>query len=388
MGSQERKAIIEAPIKAILTEAGTTFFISNNKALKKFKLSDQTEEYGFLLDQFSPASLQRMILFDYISKIEITVKEFASLRQEIMDICKLLTYSMLYRQYDALVLQRILAGEVVKNWNRKNPGNIVDEKTRVNETLLGTMMLDRDKTIANTKQTILAPVHAFISKNSKLMPDEKNIQLLLSEKFLNNIRPFTWFIIAKFRETEGYEGLVKEVRTGLMEYMEKSRIAEYIALNVIELATNAENSNLKREAKTLFKGEVDMNAVLFDTKVRRQVQDSLQQKGEMVSVLWKLGSKAATFGMQGRLQITIYNKDSDFDKIKDVINDMKTLNLKKTTLMDFYKNIPPGEANSELGLYYLSYLSEACEKVHVKIESLVNQRPGSDLTIVTLGINL
>ena len=143
MGSQERKAIIEAPIKAILTEAGTTFFISNNKALKKFKLSDQTEEYGFLLDQFSPASLQRMILFDYISKIEITVKEFASLRQEIMDICKLLTYSMLYRQYDALVLQRILAGEVVKNWNRKNPGNIVDEKTRVNETLLGTMKIGR-----------------------------------------------------------------------------------------------------------------------------------------------------------------------------------------------------------------------------------------------------
>ena len=304
------------------------------------------------------------------------------------DICKLLTYSMLYRQYDALVLQRILSSEVVKIWNRKNPGNIVDEKTRINETLLGTMMLDRDKAIANTKQSILAPVHSFISKNSKLMPDEKNIQLLLSEKFLNNIRPFTWFIMAKFRETDGYESLVKEVRTGLMEYMEKSRIAEYIALNVIELATNAENSNLKREAKTYFKGEVDMNAVLFDTKVRRQVQDSLQQKGELVSILWKLGSRGATFGMQGRLQITIYNKDPEFDKVKDSINDAKNLDLKKTSLLDFYKNVPPGEANTELGLYYLSYLSEACEKVHIKMESLVNQLPGSDLTIITLGISL
>jgi hypothetical protein len=388
MGTQERKAIIEAPVKAILTDAGTTFFINNNKPLKKFKRSDQSEEHGFLLDHFSPASLQRMILMDYIAKIEISVKEFASLRQEIMDICKLLTYSMLYRQYDALVFQRILSNDVVKNWNRKNPANLIDEKTRLTETLVSTVLRDRDKTLAAIKQSILAPLHAYISKNSKLMPDEKNIQLLLSEKFLNNIRPFIWFIMAKFRESDGYEGLVKEIRTSLMEYMEKSRIAEYIALNVVELATNTENSNLKREAATLFKGEVDMNAVLFDTKVRRLVQDSLQQKGELVSISWELGSRGLSFGMQGRLQTTISNKESEFEKIKDSMIEAKNLDLKKCSLLEFYKTASPQESNTELGLYYLSYLSEACEKVHVKMESLVNQSPGSDLTIITLAVNL
>lgn len=388
MGLQERKATIEAPIKAILTDAGTTFFINNKKPLKKFKLSDQSEEYGFLLDTFSPASLQRMILVDYISKIEMSVKGFSSLRQEIKDISKLLTYSMLYRQYDALVFQRILSSEVVKNWNRKNPSNIIDEKTKINESLLDAALQDRNKTLVAIKESILAPLHSFISKSSKLMPNEKNIQLLLSEKFLDNIRPFSWYIMAKFHESDGYENLVKEVRTGLMEYMEKSRIAEYLALNVVELAINTENSNLKREAATYFRGEIDMNAVLFDTKVRTIVQDSLHQKGELVALSWKLGSRSTPFSMQGRLQITIYNKESEFDKIRESTNEAKNLDLKKSSLLDFYKTVSPKESNTELGLYYLSYLSEACEKVHVKMETLVNQLPGSDLTIVSLAVNL
>jgi hypothetical protein len=388
MGSQERKAIIEVPVKAILTEAGTAFFINNKKPVKKFKLADQGEEYGIMLERFSPASLQRMMLVDYIAKIEIAASEFVAFRQEVMDICKLVTYSMLYRQYDALVFQRILASDVVKTWNRRNPANIIDDKTRINDNFLTTVLNDKEKTVTAIKQSILGPMHLFISKNSKLMPDEKNIQLLLSEKFLNNLRPFTWFIITKFHGIEGYESLVKDIRTGLMEYMEKSRIAEYIALNVMELATNAENSNLKREAKTIFHDEVDMNAVLFDMKIRKQVMESLQKKGEVVSISWKLGSRGTSIGTQGHLHVTIYNKESEYGRLSQSIKDAKNLDLKKTTLLDFYKNTPAGESSTELGLYYLSYLSEACEKVNVKMESMVNQLPGSDLTIISLVMNL
>ena len=36
-----------------------------------------------------------------------------------------------------------------------------------------------------------------------------------------------------------------------------------------------------------------------------------------------------------------------------------------------------------MGLYYLSYLSEACEKVNVRFESNASQF-GSDLTVINL----
>ncbi len=385
---QERKSVIDLPVKLVLTEEGTTFFIRKGKNLKKFKLADNVEEYGIILDSFTPASLQRMILVDYISKVEISKSELMSARQDIMDLSKLVVYSMLYRQYDTYIFARILASDVIKKWNRLNPANIIDDKTRINDAFLQTVLKDKAKDLLEIKQQILAPMYAYISKNTALLPEEKNIQLLLSEKFLNNLRPFTWFIVAKFKGADGYEQLVKDLRTALAEYMEKSKIAEYVSLMIMELAMNAENSNLKREAKLIFKGAVDMNAVLFDPNIRRQVIESLEHKGELVYLSWKLGSRGVSVGTQGRLQITLYNKESEYQAVKELFDDRKNIDLKKKSLQDFYKQLPESEANTELGLYYLSYLSEACEKVNVKFESLVNQMQGSDLTVITLGLYL
>jgi len=385
---QERKSIIDLPVKLVLTEEGTSFFIRKGKNLKKFKLADNVEEYGIILDSFTPASLQRMMLVDYVSKVEISKSEFMSTRQEVMDLSKLVVYSMLYRQYDAYIFARVLASDVIKKWNRLNPANIIDDKTHINDSFLQGVLKDKDGDLREIKREILAPMRAYISKNSALLPEEKNIQLLLSEKFLDNLRPFTWFIVTKFKGSDGYEQLVKDLRASLAEYMEKSKIAEYVSLMIMELAMNAENNNLKREAKAIFKGAVDMNAVLFDPNIRRQVIDALERKGDLVYLSWKIGSRGASVGMQGRLQFTLYNKESEYQAVKETFDERKNADLKKKSLQDFYKQLPESEANTELGLYYLSYLSEACEKVNVKFESLVNQMPGSDLTVISLVLYL
>lgn len=128
--------------------------------------------------------------------------------------------------------------------------------------------------------------------------------------------------------------------------------------------------------------------MLFDPNVRRQVIESLKRRGELVYISWKLGSRGSSIGTQNKLQLTIFNKESEYEKMKEAIDEKKSADLKKRSLQDFYKDLPDGEANTELGLYYLSYLSEACDKVNIKFESLVNQLPGSDLTVISLVINL
>jgi hypothetical protein len=383
----ERKSIIDLPVKLVLTDEGTTFFIRNNKKINKFKLADNKEEYGLFLDKFSPASIQRMLLIDYIAKVEISKSEFMTSRQEIMDLSKLVVYGILYRQYDTYIFNRVLTSELIKKWNRLNPANIIDEKTKINNDYLQNILKEKKAEISEIKQQILSPLYAHISRNTALLPEEKNIQLLLSEKYLNNLRPFIWFIVTKFKGADGYDQLLKDIRTSLAEYMERSKIAEYVSLMIMELAMNAENSNLKREAKNMFKGTVDINAVLFDPNIRKQVIEALERKRELVYLSWQLGSRSASIGTQGKLQITLYNKESEYREMKASIDDKKSADLKKKTLMDFYREIPDGESNTELGLYYLSYLSEACEKVNVKFESLVNQIKSSDLTVISLVLN-
>ena len=60
---------------------------------------------------------------------------------------------------------------------------------------------------------------------------------------------------------------------------------------------------------------------------------------------------------------------------------------KKKSLIDFYRQMPDGQEGTDLGLYYLSYLEDACKKVNVKFESIVNQSSASDLTVINLKFN-
>ena len=98
MPEEKRKKILDLPMKIIFNEEGINFFIKSNKKLTKFKLADEAEQYGIFFDSFSPASVQKMLLINYISYMEITRPEFMSKRQDVMDLSKLITYGTLYRR--------------------------------------------------------------------------------------------------------------------------------------------------------------------------------------------------------------------------------------------------------------------------------------------------
>ena len=72
----EKKSVFNLPLKLILTEAGYTFFIRKNKKLLRFRLADNLDEYGISLEDFTPGTIQRLLLIDYVSKIEISRPEF------------------------------------------------------------------------------------------------------------------------------------------------------------------------------------------------------------------------------------------------------------------------------------------------------------------------
>lgn len=388
MSAPEKKNILELPLKIIMSEEGTTVFLKQNKKLTKFKLADNAEEYGLLFERFVPSSVQRMLLLDYVSKIEVSRPEFVSCRQEIMDLSKIIVFSILYRQFDAIFFTKIMASDMIKRWNRANPSSILDERTRFNEGFLQNYFRERSTLIEQLKQDILLPIRRKIMKTPELLPDELNTQLLLSEKFINSMRGATWFVLSKFKDIEGFDNVIKDLLILLQGFMEKAKIAEYIALMLIELAVNAENTNLRREAAFLYRGAEDPNAVLFDPNIRRRIVEELSKKNELVYISWKIGSSSSSVGTQGRLQITVYNRESEYQVMKESIDAKKSANIQKKTLLDFYRDIAPGEADTELGLYYLSYLSEACAKVGVKFESIVNQLKASDTTFITLSFNL
>ena len=387
MSASDKKFIIELPLKVILTEDGASNFISHNKKLMRFRLADNVDEYGISLNKFSPQSIQSMILLDYISKIEISMSEFVSSRQEVMDLSKVVVYSLLYKQFDRDVYAALIQCECVRKHNRANPSHLIDEKTTMSERQLRSILQNKENIIQQTRRSILDPIWKSIMVNPDYSAEEKNIYLLMSEKFMNRLGLMNWYIITLFHKADGANEMFIAIRNLLSSYMEKSKVAEYISVMVMELALNNENTNIRKEARNMYQDVEDIDALIFDPEVRAKIVAELQRNHELVFISWKLGGGSSSIGKQGKLSITLYNKDDEFQEVKENIDNAKSSNTAKKTLIDFYRELPDGQEGTDLGLYYLSYLDDACKKVNVKFESLVNQFSASELTVITLNFN-
>ena len=387
MSASDKKFIIELPLKVILTEDGASNFISHNKKLMRFRLADNVDEYGISLNKFSPQSIQSMILLDYISKIEISISEFVSSRQEVMDLSKVVVYSLLYKQFDRDVYSALIQCECVRKHNRANPSHLIDEKTQMSERQLRSILQNKENIIQQTRRSILDPIWKSIMTNPDYSDEEKNIYLLMSEKFMNRLGLMNWYIITLFHKSDGANEMFIAIRNLLSSYMEKSKVAEYISVMVMELALNNENTNIRKEARNMYQDIEDIDALIFDPEVRAKIVAELQRNHELVFISWKLGGGSSSIGKQGKLSITLYNKDDEFQEVKENIDNAKSSNTANKTLIDFYRELPDGQEGTDLGLYYLSYLDDACKKVNVKFESLVNQFSASELTVITLNFN-
>ena len=382
-----KKFMLDLPLKIILTEDGTSNFISHKKKLLRIKMADNVEEYGISLNKFSPQSIQNMILIDYISKIEISMSEFVSKRQEIMDLSKLVVYSVMYKQFDREIFQALIETDCVRKYNRTHAGSLIDEKTQISDKQLRAELSNKNALIDQIRKNILTPIWKNVMTNKEYSAEEKNISLLMSEKFMNRLNLLNWHIFTLFHKDEGFGELVSQTRMVLSRYMDKSRVADYISTMIMELALNSENTNITKEAQNMYPGRDDINMLILDPDVRKKIVRELEAKGELVFLSWKLGGGSTSIGKQGRLQITIYNKTDEFQEVKDTIDAAQQANTNKKSLVDFYREMPDGQEGTDLGMYYLSYLDDACKKVKVKFDSLVNQFSSNDLTVITLTFN-
>ena len=388
MSAASKKATLSLPLRIIFTQEGSSQFINKRTKLKRMRLADNTEEFGIETSTISPSILQRMFLADYIKQLEISMPEFSSSRQDILDLSKLTVYGVLYKQMDKLVLSQIFETEVIKKYNRLNPSHMFDSKTEMPIATLRAKMLVMEKQYQTAKEELLKPVRAKIMSRKDITIEEKNVYLLLSEKYLDNLSLYSWYLILRFFKGDDFAIIQKIVQPALQDFMEKSQIAEYIALMLMELAINSENNNFRKEAKVMYRGIMDETTAIYDPEIRKKIISEITRKREFVSISWRFGGGSSnSIGMQNRLQITLYNKEDVYDEIKQNVDKTKVASSKDKSLIDFYNSDATGQDDSSLGLYYLSYLSEACQKVNVKFDSIVNQFSTNDLTVITLSFN-
>ncbi len=374
---------INLPLRLILTDEGILFFRTHNKKLEKQYLSDNTVGYGISLREYTAASVQRMIIADYVSRIEIVRTAFTVKRSEIMDTSKLIFYGILYKRFNTCVLSRILNTTFVAHWNRTNPKKILDETTIRRFDSNGKLTAGLHEKIERYKNEMTGKALALLSESSSPLEEREKLRML-GIKYLDQLDLFSWYVLSVSEEYGDFDSLFADIVKKLSIYIEKAKIAEYLSLMIMEFSINAELSQLKQLSSRIYKDKVDINKILSNSIIRTELLKYLEKHQEFLTLSWVIHSTRTSIGTDNKLQVIIFNKDQEYQKLKQDINNKKSVDIRKKSLLDYYQEETEGEMNSGLGLYYLSFMDEACREQQIYFEANINQLPERGLNIITL----
>lgn len=373
----KKKPTIEIPIKMFFSDTGVNFFIENKKRMNKFTMADSTEQYGVFLKSFTPASVQHMLKVNYVSRIEVSRAEFTSKRSEMMDLSKLIVYGFLYKIFDDQIFDLILESELVMEWNRGNLSNPITHETKIKDSILSQTMTNNKKLISEVRHTIKTPLITSIMNNSEMQADEKNTQIFLMDKYLDNLRPLCWFLLVKFSAAPDFARLVSEIRQILQKFQKRSKLSEYLSLMLMELNASAESLNLSRYIDERYKGAASYEEIAFDPVRREEITNELLEANQLISVAWSVGEKKThSIGTGKKFKIFVYNTGAEYLSLKESVDKNMHADAGEVSLLDFYKT--SNSANADMGMYYLSYLVDECEEMDIKFNSNVSQTSKGD----------
>lgn len=384
MARNNQKPIIKLPVKITLTSEGVEWFIRNNKQIKRLRMADNRLEYGISLDEFSAASLQKMMNIEYISTVEIARTEFADKRREIIDLNKLIVYRILYRSFERETYRLFLDSPLIKRWNRGHPTKIIDENSVFNRNQLESLFNSCAPDLPMVSEDIQSGLLKELQADPRLSAEEREILGFLSDRYVISMRNIMWCVLAKSRGEPEYVVLVAKVVSLLRGYLEKSKIAEYLSLMVTELLSYAEAVHAMDIARKLFPEMRSKSGVLRNPKLREAIVASMREQQDYLYLTYQVSSKVPSIGTENRLRIVIFNHAREYQKVKEQIEIKAGRDIKEKSLVEFYRRMPPEDIDTELGLYYLAFLHAECSRCNVHLDSHVSEIPASDLTVINL----
>ncbi len=369
-----KKSSIDLTPHVILTNDGVGFFMDKGHKLSRISMADGSEQYGIKMAKVSPNSFQHMLRIGYLSQLEIARPEFTTVRSDLMDFSKLIVFGFLYKQFDQVLFDMLISSSMIKDWNRANPGNIIDEKTKINDKFLNDVLAQNAEQLKSIRKAITAPLLERIATDTTLQADEKNIMIFLADRFLEHTRPFIWFILTRFSSDIEHKELIQRTRKQLDLYIRRSKIADYLTLLLMELAISAETLNMMSFAERAYGEGTDTRVMLFDPAKREALMNAMEKTNTNLTIAWKIGStNGSSIGTENKLELIIYNREAEYLELKEKVEEkMKSGSI--VSLGQFYKSSSAG--NAEMGLLYLGYLQDECDKVGMRLTSRVGEARG------------
>lgn len=352
---------IDVKTRVALTDEGVEYFRKSTQPARPFISADGFEERGLTLSNYDPRSLQKLFLRGFVAHIELKIAKLERDRRPILDITKLVGYSVLYKQFDSALRDQLLECSSVKKWNRHNPRSVIDHKTPLFSSELLKAVRANSPVLEETKQRILEPLLHVVRGKKDLPEHERQVQGWVLEKLLDSTTPLTSFLLVLHQDQKQHPAVYSGVHRLLASYLDRSVLPEYLALVTIELLQS-----------------------LSERNDRGCSEDDSERY-----VVFRVRKRDTMRGDRAKLHVSICSDGRHYNEIRGAINEKTATQVRRKSLRDFYLHEQQSEHDEQtLGLYYLSFMHERCRELQVVFNSFMHRRSDENGALVNLVLSL
>lgn len=382
--ARQRDLFFRVPSRIILNEQGTSFFYSHNKPLHCFETADGGRHFGFHLERTGFSWLKKLIVNNYLRKMEIQVADISACRNRLEDAVKLVFFSMFRRRINLSILEDIYNAPLVRSWNRANPKNAIGPGMKIAEKSFRELL---DSGSPGRLEELKTGLCRKIVKNLSPSLDREDSRDLCNfiAELVFHISPLVFFVLTRSSEKDAFT-LVQNISAGIAEVMHRFDIVNLASLFTIELVSAAERSALVR----LMENTGNITGLLEDPGKRKAIMAKGRFRGSTVVVA--VPGEIPRENRKLRFRISVYNDGADAEAERKLMEDFTDRNLSfkdGRDLEDFFKT-PLSRRDSGLyednGLcfYHLNTLRDQCRKHRILLDAAIKNAHSEKSVVTTL----
>jgi hypothetical protein len=383
---RQRDLFFRIPSRIILNERGTSFFIAHGKPLHCFETADGERRFGFHLETTGFSWLKKLILNNYLKKMEIQVRDISAFRMQLEDTIKLVFFSMFRHRINASILNAVYDSRMVRTWNRANPKKSIGHGMKMAESSF------REMINARTPGGLEEFKDELCDKIIKNLPasfaeqreDSRELNNFIGE-LVFRINPLVFFVLAGSERGESL-GLIQNISREINEFVRRFDIVNLAALLVIELVSAAERSALVR----MLENTGNITRLLENPDKRKSIIKEKRFRGSTVVV--SVPGEIPQENRRIRFRISVHNDGADAEAERRLMEDFteRSFTFKDGKDLEEFFKTPRSRRESDIyednGLcfYHLNTLQDQCRKNKILLDTAVKNSHSGKSVVTTL----
>lgn len=389
--------LINLPSKFILTESGETYFINRGIPLRDIFTSDGKKTAGFVWQNFKTKLIEKFIVGKLIDEIDFERFEFDSKSEELIDMCKLVLYSVFFKKFKPEMSSLLYNSEVFEKIKKDNPQIKINSAFKFNPTVVNKYLSENKDAFSALKEILSIDAIAIIENDEQI--EDKERKKTTIHHFIEQIEPDMWFLFYFLSKSGNAFELMKQINELLIVYLMKTKIIDLIAFFVVDLLKNAERAHYSRISKMRNFGKPGMNDIdllLKDESIKSKMTHFAMKINSHIQLVFKFSEQEDAISKRVkkiRIQISIMNKGDIThiirkDSGKKIVNRVDKLLTKVQTMKETTDK--PEEEQKLDGeppiIQSMKNIERICEKEKIKFVNSFefNDRKEESMTYVTI----